>query len=354
MTDPVLNPFINNSFLSLPEAIRMSGLKAGRAMIVGDTNTLPLYGEAVAEAVKDCFDQLYLYAFPAGEEHKNIDTIMGLLKELIANRFERRDCIIAVGGGVTGDMAGFAAAIYLRGIDVIQIPTTLLAQIDSGIGGKTAVDLDGFKNMVGAFHLPVFVYSNTAVLRTLPSSEFTAGMGEVIKSALLGDADLYEWLYGNSENVLAHEPEALTYMVRSTAKIKVDIVRRDPTEKGERALLNLGHTIGHAIEKYMDFSMIHGICVGLGLVAAAKISFNRQLLTSEEYESIRKLLSLYGLPLSVNGVDREAVLRFTKSDKKMSGGHVRFILIEKPGKAVIANDVTDEELLLGIDAVCEH
>ena len=233
-------------------------------------------------------------------------------------------------------MTGFAAATYLRGISYVQVPTTLLAQVDSSIGGKTGVDFMGYKNMVGAFHMPEFVYTNPLTLKTLPEKEFVSGMGEVLKSALLSDSEFFEWILDNMDGI------------RRTASIKEKIVDRDPTEKGERALLNLGHTIGHAIEKYKDFTMPHGMCVGLGCISAAAISMKRGYLGPEELYEIRDVCVMFGLPMFADGIDDQEILRITKSDKKMIGGHIRFILLKEIGKAVIADDVTDEEILYGI------
>lgn len=347
-------PIIKQDFYGIPDAFRSSGIPLMRCMVVGDTNTLSLFGETVSRAVSGVFREVYTYAFPSGEEHKNLTSIEGLIHELMDAHFDRKDCVLALGGGVVGDMAGFAAAIYLRGIRVVQAPTTLLAMIDSAIGGKTAVDFEGYKNMVGAFHMPVFVYESTGSLTTLPDDQFTAGMGEVVKSAVLGDADLYWWLRKYAQEITGRKEEALYEMILRTSRIKVDIVNEDPKEtKGKRALLNLGHTIGHAIEKYKQFSMLHGDCVAVGLIAAANMSARRGLLTKEDVSTLKETCSLFGLPLSVTDIDPEEVLRITKSDKKMSAGHIRFVLIRRIGEAFLADDVTDAELLEGIQSVMD-
>lgn len=343
--------YFKNDFDSLPEACAENGIRSKRIMIVGDTNTLPLYGDSAAKALKEVFEEVYSFAFPAGEENKNLGSIEKLYESLLSRHFDRKDVIFALGGGVVGDMAGFAAATYLRGIRVIQCPTTLLAQVDSSIGGKTGVDFLGYKNMVGAFHMPVFVYMNTRTLETLPDEQFSSGMGEVLKSAILGDADFWTWLLANSGTIREKDPETIRVMVERTAGIKEAIVLRDPTEQGERALLNLGHTIGHAIEKYKNFTMQHGCCVAVGTVAAAFISAKRGLLTERELEAVKESNILFGLPVSVSGIDEQAVLAFTKSDKKMAAGRIRFILFDRIGHAFIAEDVTDGELLDAIQYV---
>ena len=347
----MIEPYIYDSFRELPETIKKSGIPLNRAMLVGDSNTLPLYGLTVSGLLGSVFREVHSYAFPAGEEYKNLGSVEKLLSVLMEYRYDRSGVIFALGGGVTGDMAGFAAAVYLRGIRVVQLPTTLLAQVDSSIGGKTGVDFKGYKNMVGAFHLPVFVYTNPSVLKTLDENQFSAGMGEVIKSALIADGELFEWLKKNRDSVTGRDEHDLLYMIRKTARIKTEIVKRDPKDTGERALLNLGHTIGHAIEKYRNFTMLHGHCVGAGLMAAARISANRGLLTDGEEADIRETLRSYDVPVCVPGLDAEEILRISKSDKKMDAGQIRFILPDGIGHAVIADDVTDAELNEGIRSI---
>ncbi len=347
----MIAPYISDSFEMLPLKLTESGFSRGKVMLVGDTNTMPIYGNEAGGYLSRVFDGVFCHEFKAGEEHKNLRSVEELLLELLDRRFERGDCVAALGGGVTGDMAGFAAAVYLRGIRVIQLPTTLLAQIDSSIGGKTAVDFNGYKNMVGAFHMPELVYANTSVLKTLPKEQFAAGMGEVIKSAVLGDRELFYWLAGHRGDVMNLLPDALTDMISQTAAIKTGIVTRDPKEQGERALLNLGHTIGHAIEKYMNFEMLHGECVAVGTSAALRISRMRGMIDEAVENEVNALFRDYGLQTKVPGLPEDKILEFTKSDKKMKGGKIRFILPAGIGSAVVSDDVTEEELLCGIRAV---
>lgn len=351
MSEDTIMPVIRTSWAGLAEAVRETSLKTGRVMIAGDSNTMPLYAKEVAAVLGNVFDEVHFYTFPAGEEYKQLSSVEGLLRELLAKHFDRGDLIAALGGGVVGDMAGFAASVYLRGIPVLQLPTTLLAQIDSSIGGKTGVDFGGYKNMVGAFHMPSLVYTNTSAIRSLPPEQFRAGMGEVIKSALLKDADFCSWIEDHAGQIAAKDEDALYTMIRRTAQIKVDIVRRDPTEKGERALLNLGHTIGHAVEVQKEFGMLHGDCVAVGLCAAAFMSARRGLLTDGEYRSVLSLCRRFGLPICISDAAPEEILKLTKADKKMAGGRIRFILIRKPGEAFFTDDVSDEELLAGIRSV---
>ncbi|MGX8727962.1 MAG: 3-dehydroquinate synthase [Lachnospiraceae bacterium] len=337
--------FVKESYEDLPDILKKKGVFGRRAMLVGDSNTLPLFGEDVTKALSACFSQVETYAFPAGEAYKNLTSIEGLYHALLAAGFDRKDMIFALGGGVVGDMAGFTAATYMRGITFVQLPTTLLSQVDSSIGGKTGIDFEGYKNMIGAFHMPACVYAVPKTLETLSKREFASGMGEVIKTALLGDESFFEWLLENMYEIDEREPKTIREMVRKAASIKERIVSEDPKEKGLRRILNLGHTLGHAIEKYKSFELPHGHCVALGCIAAAKISHSRELLSTEELFEIRDVFVAFGLPILLDGLDKEAVVALTKADKKMQAGQIRFVLLKKIGKAVVQTNVTDEELL---------
>lgn len=322
-----------------------------RICIVTDSTVDGLYGSAVLDCIAGKCLKAVKYVFLAGEAQKNLDTVRTLYTFLIEEHFDRRDLLIALGGGVVGDLTGFTAATYLRGIDFVQVPTTLLAQADSSVGGKTGVDFDGYKNMVGAFKMPRLVYMNVATLTTLDDRQYYSGFAEVMKSALIRDAAFYEWLIENMYEICDRDVDAMAEMSCRSCRIKKLVVEKDPTEQGERALLNLGHTIGHAIEKAKHFEMYHGECVALGTVAAAYISWKKDLLTREEYYEIRDMFVPFNLPISVDNIDPQEILRLTKSDKKMSAGHIRFILLKQIGKAVIDTTVTDEEILAAIDEI---
>lgn len=322
-----------------------------RICIVTDSNVDPLYGDEVLKLIDGKCLKAVKYVIPAGEENKNLDNIKELYKFLIEEKFDRKDMLLALGGGVIGDMTGYAAATYLRGIDFIQVPTTLLSQCDSSIGGKTGVDFDGYKNMVGAFKMPRLVYMNLSVLNTLPDRQFFSGFAEVMKSALIKDAIYYEWLIDNMYEICGKELSVLEELVVRCTNIKRMVVEKDPTEKGDRALLNLGHTLGHAIEKYMKFEMYHGECVALGCVCAAYISWKKEMLSMEEYYEIRDMFVPFNLPISIDNLDVNEVLKLTKSDKKMESGKLKFILLKKIGKAVIDNTVTDEEIIAALNEI---
>ncbi len=348
---PVYDIRIENDFSALAEALKALGFEGKHAAIVTDSNVEPLYAEAVREAVSSVFSEVFVYAFPAGEKSKNMDTVCGILRSFVEHRMNRHDLVIAVGGGVVGDVAGFCAAIYMRGIDVVQIPTTLLSQVDSSVGGKTGVDLDEYKNMVGAFKMPRLVYINTSTLKSLDARQFYSGMAEVMKYGIIMDASFYEWIISKMYEIHDREPEVLEEMIAHSCSCKQRIVERDPFEQGDRALLNFGHTIGHAIEKAKNFELMHGECVALGSVAAAYISYKKGRLSMEEYYEIRDMFVPFKLPISIEDIDAEHILKLTRSDKKATESGIKFILLKRVGKAYIDVNVTDEEITEGIKEI---
>ena len=243
------NIFFEKSFEKLSEKLNALNKKGRKICIVTDSNVAPLYLDAVEKELKKT-DFIYTsYVLPAGEANKNLKEIEGIYEHLIVNHFDRGDLLAALGGGVVGDMTGFTAATYLRGIDFVQIPTTLLAQVDSSIGGKTGVDFGQYKNMVGAFHQPLFVYANVQVLKTLPETEFISGMGEVVKHGFIRSKDYSQWLLDHKQEITERQPAICQEMIYKSCVIKKTVVENDPLEHGERAVLNFGHTIGHAVEK---------------------------------------------------------------------------------------------------------
>lgn len=348
---PCYDIVFTQSFQELWEELAVLGCQEKRLCIVTDTKVDEIYGEELLRLLEGKCRKAVKYVFPQGEDSKTLDTVKEIYKFLIEEGFDRKDMLLALGGGVTGDITGYAAATFLRGIDYVQIPTTLLAQADSSIGGKTGVDFDGYKNMVGAFKMPRLVYMNLEVLRTLDDRQFFAGFAEVMKHGLIRDAVFYEWLIENMYEICERDMNVLQEMLMRSCTVKKLVVERDPTEQGERALLNFGHTIGHAIEKTKNFELYHGECVALGAVAAAFISWKRELLSMEEYYEIRDMFVPFYLPISVEGIDPQEILRLTKSDKKMESGKIKFVLLKKIGKAVLDNTVTDEEILAAINEI---
>lgn len=340
---------LRQDFSLLPSLLQDLGFGKRRLCIISDDNVFPLYGEMLKEALGEVSDDIYSVIFKAGEENKNLDTVREIYKALIGYKLDRKDLIIALGGGVAGDMAGYASATYLRGIDFIQIPTSLLACTDSSIGGKTGVDFDEYKNMIGAFHMPRLVYMNLSTLSSLDDRQFASGMGEIIKHGLIQDAGYYEWIINHFSEIGDRDTEVISEMISRSLKIKRDVVEKDPYESGERALLNFGHTIGHAIEKYMNFSLLHGECVALGIIAASCISCKRGMLSTEELYEIRDMFVPFGLPITLpDDTDPESILKLTKTDKKMDNNRIRFVLLKKMGKAYVDTTVSDEEILTGI------
>ena len=327
-------------------------LNEGRkAALFSDDRVYGIYGPQIELILEKSGVAFQSFVFPAGEESKNLDTVREAYEFLIKNRFERRDVCIALGGGVVGDLTGFTAATYLRGIPFIQIPTTLLAQTDSSIGGKTGVDLKAYKNMVGSFHQPLLCFMNTETLKTLDRRQFLSGLGEVIKSALIKDKDFYEWIKKHFKEINALDETTLEEMIYRACLIKREVVQSDPTEKGERALLNFGHTLGHAIEKCAGFSLYHGECVVLGMTAALHICMERGYVTKEEFDDVYDLFKSFGYTLTVSGLSKDDILETVKSDKKTEGGVVKFILLENIGCGVIKKDVTPEEQKTALDLI---
>ena len=344
--------YLEPDFAKLPEAVEPLNIKERKLCIVADSTTAELYGTELKEILKETCTYVSMFVFPAGEVNKTLNTVRDLYEHLILEKFDRKDMLVALGGGVVGDLTGFAAATYLRGIGFIQIPTTLLSQVDSSIGGKTGVDFDAYKNMVGAFHMPRLVYMNLNVLKTLPDRQFACGMGEIIKHGLIQDSDYLEKLSTYQREIREKNYAALLWMVAGSCKIKRHVVEEDPTEQGIRAWLNFGHTIGHSVEKLKDFTLCHGECVAIGCAAAAWMSWKRGLISEKEKEAAEQLLLDYQLPVSVKELKPEDIVKTTKLDKKMDAGKVKFVLLKKIGEAFVTRDVEDEELLRASRYVC--
>lgn len=348
---PCYDIVFSKDFHGLAEELTDLGIKDRKVCIITDSNVSSLYGDEIMRILDGNCKKNVLFTFPAGEENKTLDTIKDIYTFLIQEKFDRKDLLIALGGGVTGDITGFAASTYLRGIDFVQIPTTLLAQADSSIGGKTGVDFDGYKNMVGAFYMPKLVYMNVGVLKTLDDRQFFSGFAEIMKHGLIKDGMFYEWLLEHMYEICDRDMDTLLEMVERSCNIKKLVVEKDPTEKGDRALLNFGHTIGHAIEKYKNFTLTHGECVALGAVAAAFISWKHEWLSKDEYYEIRDMFVPFNLPISIEDIDPQEILKLTKSDKKMEGDSIKFVLLKKVGKAVIDRTVTDDDILNALSEI---
>ena len=323
--------------------------------IVTDSNVAKLYLADVISIIKNTNSNSNIssFSFDAGEASKNLDTVQMLYEHLIIKKFTRNSLLVALGGGVVGDLTGFAAATFLRGIDFIQIPTTLLSQVDSSVGGKTGVDFNRYKNMVGAFYMPKLVYMNLDTLNSLDEDNFACGMGEVIKSALIADAEFYYWIKEHYASISKKDYTALKYMVYKCCGIKGHVVEIDPKENGIRAYLNFGHTLGHAIEKLSDFKLGHGQCVSLGMVCAIYLSQKLGNITEEIKDDVLDVLSTFNLPISVDGLNPIEILEASKSDKKMKGSKIKFIILKALGKADSYMEFSDDDLLWAIVKVLE-
>lgn len=341
---------LQNSFDGLADSLKSLHLLEKRLCVVTDSNVEAIFGEKVQKLLEQAGSKnVYRFVFPAGEENKNLDIINNLYEFLILHQFDRSDALIALGGGVTGDMTGYAAATYLRGIRFVQVPTTLLSMVDSSIGGKTGVDLRGYKNMVGAFYMPSLVYVNISALNSLDARQLSAGMGEIIKHGLIRDTGYYHQLAANVKQIMSLESDAVIDMIFRSQEIKKQVVENDPTEKGERAHLNFGHTIGHAIEKALNFSLLHGECVALGVVAASYISFLRNNLLKEDILSLEKTIASYGLPVRFDALNNVEIIDNCFHDKKKEGNSIRFVLLKSIGCCYTTTDVTKDEMNAAIN-----
>jgi 3-dehydroquinate synthase len=348
---PAYDIMLEPDFGKLADTISTLSISNRRFMIITDSNVGKIYANEVFKQLVPIAKAVHVYTFPAGEESKNLDTVSLCYEQLITAGFDRNDVLVALGGGVVGDLTGFVAATYLRGIRFIQVPTSLLSMVDSSIGGKTGVDFKAFKNMVGAFHQPKLVYMNLETLLTLADPEYFSGMGEIIKHGLIKDTSYYSWLKENYTGIASKNYETLREMVYRSCEIKRTVVEKDPKEQGERALLNFGHTIGHSVEKLMNFTLLHGECVSIGMAAAAYLSMKRSLITEIEYKDILSTIINFQQPVSVNGLSCEEVYEVTRLDKKMDSDKIRFILLDKIGSSIIDSTVSKDEMLDAIKTI---
>jgi 3-dehydroquinate synthase len=316
---------------------------AGKLLVVTDDVVGPLWMPRLEQGLAGRpFARCVL---PGGEEQKTLGNVAVIIDALVAGRLNRDGMVLALGGGVIGDIAGFAAASYQRGIAIVQLPTTLLAQVDSSVGGKTGVNHPGGKNLIGAFHQPTAVIADTDTLTTLPDRQLRAGLTEIVKAALVADAAFFAWLEANLPQLLAKEPAALAEAIRRACAIKAAIVAEDEREQGRRALLNLGHTFGHAIEAGAGYGLVlHGEAVAAGLVLAAELSARLGRLPGADVQRVRALLAAAGLPVDPPRLGAARMLELMAMDKKVKGGAIRLVLLEGIGRAVVADDYPRESL----------
>lgn len=311
-----------------------------RVAVVTNTTVAPLFLERIAAALAGAGVAAIRIVVPDGEEHKDWPALTAIFDALLEHRCDRHITLVALGGGVIGDLAGFAAATYQRGVAYIQVPTTLLAQVDSSVGGKTAINHRLGKNMIGAFHQPRLVLADMDTLKSLPERELRAGLAEVIKHGLIRDPEFFAWLESRIDRLLARDPEALARAVLRSVEIKAEIVAQDERETGVRALLNFGHTFGHAIETGLGYgAWLHGEAVAAGMVMAADLSQRLGYLPQADASRIRSLLRRAGLPVAAKGLTPQRMLELMSVDKKVRGGRIRFVLLERIGSAMIRDDV---------------
>jgi 3-dehydroquinate synthase len=325
---------------------RVAKLRPGaKVAIVSDENVAARHLGSTVAVLQGQASQVSSIVLPPGESTKSFSHLAALCDELISRRIERGDLVVALGGGVIGDLAGFAAAIVRRGLDYVQVPTSLLAQVDSSVGGKTGVNHPGGKNMIGAFHQPAAVFADTATLRTLPPRELRAGLAEVVKYGLIFDLTFLEWIEANVERLLALDDAALAHAIHRSCELKAEVVQRDERESGDRALLNLGHTFGHAIETGTGYTQwLHGEAVAAGMVVAADMSARLGLLQPADVARVRDLLARIGLPVDPPKFGAQRALDFMSVDKKVKSGRIRLVLLERLGAARFTADYADETL----------
>jgi 3-dehydroquinate synthase len=326
----------------LPRFLRELGL-SGSAFVVSDFNVLPLYGERVRRPLEAAGWRVAMRAVPAGEGSKSLGCASELWDWLASERAERRDTVVALGGGVVGDLAGWVAATYLRGLNLIQAPTSLLAQVDSSIGGKTGIDHPRAKNLIGSFYPPSLTLIDTSLLSTLPPREFTSGWAEVVKTALIADAELFEYLLAHADALRRLESGPLARVVGHCAEIKLRIVAEDPKETtGRRVILNYGHTIGHAVEAAAGYGgLLHGEAVAVGLRGAARIAVEMGLLAPNTEARQAEALDRFGLPRTAPGLEPSRVLAAMKLDKKVVAGGQRWVLLRDVGVPELRSDVPE-------------
>lgn len=326
---------IGRALLSDPKS--WSGLpKAAAGVIVTNSTVAPLYAQALRGALQGLHQQVSVVELPDGEAYKDWESLNRIFDHLLERACDRKTVLYALGGGVVGDMTGFAAACFMRGVPFVQVPTTLLAQVDSSVGGKTAINHPLGKNMIGAFHQPLRVVCDLDTLSTLPDRELSAGLAEIIKYGPIADMEFFDWIEAHIDALRARDPEALAHAVRRSCEIKAWVVSQDERESGLRAILNFGHTFGHAIEAGLGYGQwLHGEAVGCGMVMASELSARLGLVPSDFVDRIRLLIRRAGLPVQGPDLGLASWLEHMRVDKKAEAGRIRFVVIESPGRAAV-------------------
>lgn len=323
------------------------------ALVIADSNVAPIYGELVLASLRDAgYKRCLAYSFPAGETAKTLDQVRLIYEVLLNAGCERKSPVIALGGGVTGDLVGFAASTYLRGVPLVQCPTTLLAMVDSSVGGKVGVNLPQGKNLVGSFYHPAVVLADVQTLKTLPMREIRCGLAECIKHAVLSGPESFTWMEEHLDSILSLNPSLLAQLVQANVKVKAAIVMEDEREQGKRAWLNLGHTFGHALEATSGYSTLnHGEAVALGLLAASTLACSRGMWEEKNDLRLRNLILRAGLPVKHELARAEDLLRAMSHDKKVAESRIRFVLPEDLGRVSIFDDLEAHEIIQAFDRI---
>jgi len=345
------NISITDTWDNLPHHLSTQGITAKSAVIITDTNVAPLYLQQVLAVLAPHF-ALHHHIIPAGESSKNFAILQDILVACRQSALDRSSLLVALGGGVVGDLTGLAASLYMRGIKWAALPTTLLAQADSAIGGKTGIDMGGEKNLIGTFHQPTAIYANVAALKTLPQKEFISGLAEVIKYGIIFDGRFFDFVQNNRNAIAQRDFAALQDIIRRSCEIKSHIVAQDQYDNGFRQTLNYGHTFGHAIETLLDFKLPHGHCVSLGMMCAATFSRNMAGLPQADVEKIRYLLDFFNLPTALpqgSGLTPAAIAGMMRRDKKSRDGGITLIVSHKIGSAEILHNADAQHVQ---DAIC--
>lgn len=334
------------SFKGLTAAIKDCDKEYSSYIIITDTNVGPIYADQVQEVLSTFEKPVLVCSFEAGENSKHLETIQSFYKEMIELGADRKSLVVALGGGVAGDMAGFTAATYMRGLDFVQVPTSLLAQVDSSVGGKTGVDFLGYKNLIGAFYQPQFVYINVTTLKTLPERELIAGMGEVIKHGIIRDKTYFEYLQDHVSDLLNLNSDIMMETIKWSCKIKKSVVDQDEKEQGLRGLLNFGHTFGHSIERLKEFELIHGECVAIGMHGELVLAKKLGLVSNQEVSDALDLIKAYKLPIRIQGLESEAIYQDMFKDKKTTDKRLVFAMIETLGASHLSKDTIDKSVII--------
>ncbi|MEG6611843.1 3-dehydroquinate synthase [Pseudoclostridium thermosuccinogenes] len=335
--------YIATNYADIGKSIASARL-TGKMVLITDTNVDMHQADECINALKESGYDVHKYVIAAGEENKNLDTVNEIYRYLVKQKLERNSVLIALGGGVVGDITGFVAATFLRGINFVQVPTTLIAQADSSVGGKVGVDFEGSKNIIGAFYQPRLVYINVNSLKTLPKREVQAGLAEVVKHGIIKDRDFFDYVEYNLNKIFEFKEDVLQFTARANCSIKGSVVEEDEREGGLRAILNFGHTIGHAVESVSGFQLLHGECVSIGMVGAFKMAQHLGMVDAKESDRVIGLLERIGLPTGIKGMDVDKVFAQMYHDKKIKNNKLVFILPKRIGE-VLQISIDDTALI---------